>query len=67
VPREHILGAPRGVGREIAFRFACTVYDALYVAAAVEGDCPVVTVDRRFYDVMVQSPLEGHVLRIEDA
>jgi predicted nucleic acid-binding protein len=52
---------------EVAHRFRCTVYDALYLATAIEEGCPFVTADRKFYDVMAQTALEEHLLWIEDA
>ena len=52
---------------EIAHQFRCTVYDALYLAAAIEEDCPFVTADRKFYDVMAPTALGEHLLWIEDA
>lgn len=52
---------------QIAHRFRCTVYDALYLATAIEEGCPFVTADRKFYDVMAQTALGEHLLWIEDA
>lgn len=34
-------------GLEIAFEFGCTLFDALYVAAALKEACPLVTADGR--------------------
>jgi len=52
---------------EIALQFRCTVYDALYLSAAVAADCPFVTADRKFYDVIGQTPLREYLLWVEDA
>lgn len=52
---------------EIALQFRCTVYDALYLSAAIAVDCPFVTADRKFYDVIGQTPLREYLLWIEDA
>jgi predicted nucleic acid-binding protein len=35
---------------ELALRHQCTVYDALYLALAVQLDCPVVTADRKLIE-----------------
>ena len=51
----------------LACRFRCTVYDGLYLALAIEERSQLVTADRKFYDVMVQTALGEHLLWIEDA
>lgn len=45
-----------GVGLEIALEFGRSVYDALYLAAAVEADADFVTADERLVNAMSSSP-----------
>ena len=43
-----------------------SLYDSLYVAAAVSLDIPLVTADRRLYDTLAASHLRQFVLWVED-
>jgi predicted nucleic acid-binding protein len=52
---------------EIASGENQTVYDGLYVAAAVVLDIPLVTADAKLYRSIRRSPLSSHVVWIEDA
>ena len=52
---------------EIAASFRCTVYDGLYLAAALDEDCPLVTADGKFYRNFSKTPLADHLLWIEKA
>jgi predicted nucleic acid-binding protein len=46
---------------EIAVATRRTVYDALYLAAAVSRDCPLVTADDRMVRALSGGPLAPHV------
>jgi len=54
-----------------AFALAVTLdhspYDCLYLALSEEADCPLVTADRRFYDIARRSPHTASVVWIESA
>jgi len=54
-------------GLELALHFQCTVYDGLYLAAAIDEASPLVTADRKFYRTFSESALGNHLLWIEDA
>ncbi len=43
---------------DIAIRYKLTVYDALYLAVALEEPCPLVTADARLGQALVKTPLE---------
>jgi predicted nucleic acid-binding protein len=49
----------------LALRFDRSPYDALYVALAVQEQCPLVTADRKLYDAIVPT-LPTIMLWIED-
>jgi predicted nucleic acid-binding protein len=49
----------------IALAYQRSAYDALYVALAIEEQCPLVTADRKLYDAIAPS-LPGAMLWIED-
>jgi predicted nucleic acid-binding protein len=51
---------------DLALRAERTVHDALYVALAVAIERPLVTADRRLFDVLADSVLSRHVLWVED-
>jgi len=40
------------VAWEIASSFSRSFYDSLYLALAVDRDCPLVTADRRLYNAL---------------
>ena len=50
---------------ELATTFGRTVYDAAYVAVALDQRCPLVTADRRLYDAIAPS-LPQTMLWVED-
>lgn len=50
----------------LALESGCTLEDSLYLALAVQANCPVVTADRRFHDALKDGPLGAHVLWIGD-
>lgn len=49
---------------EIALHTGRTVYDSLYVAAAVASDAVMVTADRRLVNALANTPLGKHVRMI---
>jgi len=51
----------------LAFHFHCTVYDGLYLSAAIIENCPFVTADRKFYKIFSEDVLRENILWIEDA
>lgn len=51
---------------EIALHYQQTVYDALYVALATTRDCQLVTADSPLHSRLKNTPLQDHVLWIED-
>ena len=51
----------------MALRHRASLYDCLYLVLAGEADCPLVTADRRFYDVIQRSAHASSVVWIEDA
>jgi predicted nucleic acid-binding protein len=54
----------------LALEIACgtrrTVYDSLYLALAVRENCPMVTADRKLYDMIRIGPLSPHIVWVED-
>jgi predicted nucleic acid-binding protein len=52
---------------EIALRTGRTVYDSLYLALAVAHGHPLVTADERLFNSLQGTPLEAHVLWVEDS
>ena len=51
---------------DIALQYRQTVYDALYVALATSRDCQLVTADRLLHSGLKHTPLQNHILWIED-
>jgi predicted nucleic acid-binding protein len=51
---------------ELALRHQCTVYDALYLALAVQLDCPVVTADRKLIESVSNWFPSEHLVWIGD-
>jgi predicted nucleic acid-binding protein len=51
---------------EIAFAANRTVYDSLYLAAAIVHRFPLVTADAKLYRGLRKGPLSPHLLWIED-
>ena len=43
-----------------------TLYDAFYAALAVHSGCPLITGDRKLYDVLRGGPLADHALWLGD-
>jgi predicted nucleic acid-binding protein len=54
----------------LALEIACgenrTVYDSLYLAAAITLQFPLVTADGRFYRALSKGPFSAHLLWVED-
>ena len=44
-----------------------TVYDSLYIAAAMVRECAVVTADRRFHDAVKRSRLAEYIVWVTEA
>jgi predicted nucleic acid-binding protein len=51
---------------EIASGQNRTVYDSLYLAAAIALQFPLVTVDAKFYRALNKGPFSGHLVWVED-
>jgi predicted nucleic acid-binding protein len=55
---------------ELALEIACsedrTVYDSLYLAAALALQLPLVTADVKFYRALSSGPFSPHLLWVED-
>lgn len=50
----------------LALHGGLTLYDAFYTALAVQSGCPLVTADRKLYDVLRRGHLADHALWIGD-
>jgi predicted nucleic acid-binding protein len=54
----------------LALEIACgenrTVYDSLYLAAAISLESWLVTADAKFYRVLSKGPFSAHLLWVED-
>jgi predicted nucleic acid-binding protein len=50
----------------LALQRGLTLHDAFYVALAIKSGCPLVTADRKLYDLLHGSPLAGHAVWIGD-
>jgi predicted nucleic acid-binding protein len=53
-------------GLPLALHGGLTLYDAFYTALAVKSGCPLVTADRKLYEVLRGGHLADHVLWIGD-
>nr|MBC8360243.1 type II toxin-antitoxin system VapC family toxin [Candidatus Desulfatibia profunda] len=51
---------------ELAVEFQCSVYDGLYLAVAIDENCPLITADQKFYRIFSKTALGEHLLWIED-
>lgn len=51
---------------DIAIHYQQTVFDALYVALATSRECQLVTADRSLHSGLKNTPLQNHILWIED-
>ena len=51
---------------EIAMETGASIYDSLYVALAALMEAPVVTADRRLFNVLANGRFGKHVLMLED-
>ena len=50
----------------LALHGGLTLHDAFYAALAVKSGCPLVTADRKLYDVLRGGPLADHAVWIGD-
>ncbi|HKH43038.1 MAG TPA: type II toxin-antitoxin system VapC family toxin [Thermoanaerobaculia bacterium] len=50
----------------LALHRGLTLHDAFYAALAVKSGCPLVTADRKLYDLLRGGPLADHALWIGD-
>lgn len=50
----------------LAVEFDRSVYDCLYLAAAVAEECALVTADAKFHSTIAASPLAAYVRWVED-
>ena len=72
---EALLGLPLYVESSrslipVALEIACgarrTVYDSLYLAAAIARQCPFVTADSKLHNALKKSPISPHLLWVEE-
>ena len=50
----------------MATRFDRSFYDCLYLALAVQENCPLITADRKFYNALQATPLAAQVVWVAD-
>jgi predicted nucleic acid-binding protein len=50
----------------LALHRGLTLHDAFYAALAIKSGCPLVTADRKLYDILRSGPLADHALWIGD-
>jgi predicted nucleic acid-binding protein len=50
----------------LALHHAFTLFDAFYIALAVQSGCPFITADRWLYDALRAGPLAEHALWLGD-
>lgn len=46
---------------KIAEKTQTTVYDCLYLSAAITQDCPMLTADKKFYNTISKTSLHGNI------
>ena len=51
---------------ELALEFQCTADDGLYLSVAIDEGCPLLTADRKFYNLFSSTALGEYLLWIED-
>jgi predicted nucleic acid-binding protein len=66
----HLQVQPSQLLIPVALEIACgenrTVYDSLYLAAAIALQSPLVTADAKFYRALSKGPFSAHLLWVED-
>jgi predicted nucleic acid-binding protein len=66
----HLQAQPSQLLIPLALEIACgenrTVYDSLYLAAAISLESWLVTPDAKFYRVLSKGPFSAHLLWVED-
>jgi predicted nucleic acid-binding protein len=66
----HLQAQPSQLLIPLALEIACgenrTVYDSLYLAAAISLESWLVTADAKFYRVLSKGPFSAHLLWVED-
>lgn len=62
IPLEHLVED----ALDIALTGSATIYDALYVAAAVQRDCVLITADRRLIAGLAKTRLRGRAVLLGD-
>ena len=66
----HLQVQPSQLLNPLALEIACganrTVYDSLYLAAAITLHYPLVTADAKFYRALSKGPFSAHLLWVEN-
>ena len=66
----HLQAQPSQLLIPLALEIACgenrTVYDSLYLAAAIALESRLVTADAKFYRALSKTPFSAHLLWVED-